>query len=413
LAEFLTWKSINTSAMASIKPVLRTDKSKVSGEAPVYLRIIKDRKISYRSLGLYLDPKHWDEQLLRVKKGHPNSVRANNLIAQHLAVLNDEMLSLETTNEAYRPSKVLRALDTKPTKGFLEFSVLVIERMSHANAIGTVNRTKAVVSKVSSYLRGRDMPLDEITVSWIRAYETYLRTKLGNKTNTVGSNFKVIRKILNEAISEDLLAQNPFDRFSIKSEPTDIEYMTEEELEAFINVPLTPGTRIAQHRDLYVFACNAAGMRVGDLLRLQWKNFDGERLKLVTTKTSEPLSIRLPVVALEIIERLPNERSPNGFIFGLLPADTNVANERAMHEAVVRQTAYVNKNLKIIAEKAGIDKHIHFHTSRHTWATRALRKGMRIEHVSKLLAHRSIKTTQIYAKIVNADLDAAMDVFND
>ena len=52
------------------------------------------------------------------------------------------------------------------------------------------------------------------------------------------------------------------------------------------------------------------------------------------------------------------------------------------------------------------------HTSRHTWATRALKKGMRIEYVSKLMGHASIRTTQVYAKIVNEDLDKAMEVFD-
>lgn len=74
--------------------------------------------------------------------------------------------------------------------------------------------------------------------------------------------------------------------------------------------------------------------------------------------------------------------------------------------------AYVNKDLSKIAKMAEIEKHIHFHTSRHTFATRALRKGMRIEYVSKLLGHANIKTTQIYAKIVNEELDKAMEIFN-
>jgi integrase/recombinase XerD len=69
--------------------------------------------------------------------------------------------------------------------------------------------------------------------------------------------------------------------------------------------------------------------------------------------------------------------------------------------------------LKTIATKAKIEKKISFHTSRHTFATRALRKGMRIEYVSKLIGHSNIKTTQIYAKIVNEELDEAMDVFDE
>ena len=82
-----------------------------------------------------------------------------------------------------------------------------------------------------------------------------------------------------------------------------------------------------------------------------------------------------------------------------------------LKEALIAGSA--NKNLKAITKKASIEKHISFHSSRHTWATRALRKGMRIEHVSKLMGHANIKITQIYAKIVSSDLDNAMNVFND
>jgi site-specific recombinase XerD len=53
-----------------------------------------------------------------------------------------------------------------------------------------------------------------------------------------------------------------------------------------------------------------------------------------------------------------------------------------------------------------------FHASRHTFATRALTKGMRIEHVSKILDHTEISTTQIYAKIVSEELDKAMEIMN-
>lgn len=361
---------------------------------------------------MYLNPKDWDEKLQRVKRSHNNSARANNLIAQKIATISEEILRLEAEATPYAPSRVFQTLEPSPFVGFLEFSKRVIERNRHSYAVGSLNRVRAVVSKVSTYLCGKEIPLDAVTVSWLKDYESYLKGELGNKVNTVGANLKVIRKVLNDALDEGLIAQNPFDRFSIRSEPSDIEYLTEEELEAFINVPLPEGSRQAQHRDLYVFACFAGGIRISDLLKMQWKNYDGERIRLITSKTSEPLSIRLPSVAQEIVERQGAHRELSEYIFGLLSGDLELGDKSAVHLAVVRQTALINKNLKQIAKLAGIDKNIHFHTSRHTWATRALRKGMRIEHVSKLLTHQSIKTTQIYAKIVNADLDEAMNVFN-
>ena len=61
---------------------------------------------------------------------------------------------------------------------------------------------------------------------------------------------------------------------------------------------------------------------------------------------------------------------------------------------------------------AKITKQISFHTARHSWAVRALQKGMRIEYVSKLMGHASVKNTEVYAKVLNEELDKAMEVFN-
>ena len=87
-------------------------------------------------------------------------------------------------------------------------------------------------------------------------------------------------------------------------------------------------------------------------------------------------------------------------------------NKTEAHRVIVAKTALINKNLKIIATRMGFAKNLSFHTSRHTWATRALRKGVTIDKVSKLMGHSSLKETQVYAKIVNEELDKAMDVFN-
>lgn len=62
--------------------------------------------------------------------------------------------------------------------------------------------------------------------------------------------------------------------------------------------------------------------------------------------------------------------------------------------------------------RAGLDKHITFHTARHSWAVRALQKGMRIEYVSRLMGHASVKNAEMYAKILDSELDKAMHIFD-
>jgi site-specific recombinase XerD len=125
------------------------------------------------------------------------------------------------------------------------------------------------------------------------------------------------------------------------------------------------------------------------------------------------ISIKLPKKALEIINRYhTKDEKKSDFIFPFLDKNDKLDDPAILHARITSITTYTNDDLKEIAKQAEIEKHIHFHTSRHTWATRALRKGMRIEYVSKLMGHSNIRTTQVYAKIVNEDLDKAMDIFD-
>lgn len=100
-------------------------------------------------------------------------------------------------------------------------------------------------------------------------------------------------------------------------------------------------------------------------------------------------------------------------MFPLLDELADYSDQSLWFKTKSSQTAFYNRHLKILAEKAEIDKPVTSHTARHTFATRALNKGIGIELVSKLLGHTNIKTTQVYTKIINKDLDRAMSVFED
>lgn len=125
------------------------------------------------------------------------------------------------------------------------------------------------------------------------------------------------------------------------------------------------------------------------------------------------MSIKLPSKAIDIFNKYKTDASSKeDFIFPVLSNQIDYSDREFLHRALSSATAYTNKDLKSIAKTLEINKKIHFHTSRHTFAVRSLSKGMRIEHLSKLMTHTSIKTTQIYAQIVNEDLDKAMSIFN-
>jgi len=183
---------------------------------------------------------------------------------------------------------------------------------------------------------------------------------------------------------------------------------------AIEKLKLEPGSRLAEVRDMYVFSAYAGGIQVSDLLMLRWRNFDGERQHFKVLKTGKELHIKLPEKAIEILNNYRTAKNnQDSLIFPILQSDINFNNPKQVARAISSATAQINERLKIIADKAEVKKKISFNTARHTFATRALRKGIRIEYVSRLLGHATIKETQVYAKIVDEELDNAMDVFNE
>lgn len=125
------------------------------------------------------------------------------------------------------------------------------------------------------------------------------------------------------------------------------------------------------------------------------------------------MRLKLPEVALRIINELKsNKKELDHYIFPVLENGLDENNARLFDNAINSATSLINKNLKFITSRAKVLKSISFHIIRHTWATRALRFGVPIEIVSKILGHANIRETMIYAKIVNSEIDKAMDLFN-
>jgi len=401
--------------MASVTTVFRKDKINQKGIAPINFRIIKDRKISYITTDIKIPLIHWDEKNKKVKSKHPNSVRFNSFLLNKHAELVDHVFNLNTNEKSLTSRKLRDNLYGKKPVDFLKFAKEVNEEYDKADQVGTYDKNSSIIKKLEDYLNGSSIMFQDIDIEFLTKYASYLKTKHNNKINTIGKDFKFIRKVFNDAYRQGHIEHhiNPFNVYKIKSEKTDIDFLLEDELEKFGNVETTSGTRLELHRDMFVFAATTAGIRIGDLLLLKWKNFNGTHVDFTMTKTNTQLSLKVPNKGLDLIKKYkPENVSKENFLFPAFSETVDLNDVRAVDRGISGRTAYINKNLKILAKKAEIEKNLHFHVSRHTWATIALRKKVDIFEVSKLLGHSNIRETMIYAKIVNLDLDTAMDKFN-
>jgi integrase len=402
--------------MATVSVVYRKDKLNKKGEAPVHFRIIKDRKVSYITSSIMLPEDHWDFKANKVKPKHPNSARLNSFLSNKYNEIQDQVFEHETIKKSATSRQLKDKVFGKKPTDFFEFAKEKIEESKKGGKIGTYDKNLSIIAKLKEYVKNASLTFQDIDFDFLLKYERYLKAHHNNTQNTVHMNFKLLRKLFNDAYRQDLIehSANPFNKYQMKLEKTERIFLSEEELNLIDSYSVTPGTRLELHRDMFVFAAYAGGPRVSDLLLMKWSDFDGTNINFTIMKTGSQLSIRVPNKALTILEKYrPAKPSPSAFLFPMLPEGLDMKNEREVDSAISSATAYINKNLKIIAKGAGIEKSVSFHTSRHTWATRALKKGMSIDKVSKLMGHAAIRETQIYAKIVSSELDKAMDIFND
>lgn len=401
--------------MATVSIVLRNDVINKDGEAPINFLIIKDRKITKIASGIKIDPKYWDKKNNRIKPGAKNSARLNSFLQNKFTTLQDEVYEHETISRSLTTKQIKEKIYGKKPTDFFAFADEAVNNYKTEGKISTYITHSSTIKTLKEYVKYQSLAFQDITPEFLAKYERYLINTEKLKTNTIHKHLKFLRKLFNDAFRLDKIEyqHNPFPKYKLKLEKTTRSFLSDEELKAIEEVDTVPGERMDLHKNMFIFASYTGGLRISDVLKLQWQNYDGSHIHISIHKTKSQLSIKLPNKAIEIITRYKKyEHKPTDFIFPMLDNDTDLTNPEEAYSQISSATAYVNKNLKLIAKKAKVEKPLSFHISRHTWATRALKKGISIDKVSKLMGHAQLRETQIYAKIVNEELDKAMDVFN-
>lgn len=271
---------------------------------------------------------------------------------------------------------------------------------------GSRNYARTVLNTVRALrlFRGDYIAFRDVDKEFLSEFTDYLRQmpkaskygvlKTGGRlsNNSVVSYYGTLRTAINRAYKEGIITVNPTKEFDfaskVRQEPSRREYLTLDELKTLINTEC----RHEIVKRAFLFSC-LCGLRISDIRKLRWCDLQRSggrvRIEITMQKTKEPLY--LPI-SDEALKWLPERGEANGcdFIFPLT------------HEGTVNDT------LQHWAKVAGITKHISFHVSRHTHATMMLTLGADLYTVSKLLGHKNIATTQIYAKIVDKKKEEAI-----
>lgn len=271
---------------------------------------------------------------------------------------------------------------------------------------GSRNYARTVLNTVRALklFRGDYIAFRDVDKEFLSEFTDYLRQmpkaskygvlKTGGRlsNNSVVSYYGTLRTAINRAYKEGIITVNPTKEFDfaskVRQEPSRREYLTIDELKTLINTEC----RHEIVKRAFLFSC-LCGLRVSDIRKLRWCDLQRSggrvRIEITMQKTKEPLYLPISDEALKWLPER-GEANDGNFIFPLT------------HEGTVNDT------LQHWAKVAGITKHISFHVARHTHATMMLTLGADLYTVSKLLGHKNIATTQIYAKIVDKKKEEAI-----
>ncbi|CAM3918588.1 putative transposase [Flavobacterium branchiophilum] len=330
----------------------------------------ENKKRSYEFLRLYL----YDKPKNFLEKEHNKETQ---LLAESIRA--QKILDLQSRKHGFVSS-------VSGKIGFLEYFKLVVENKCESS--GNHGNWLSTLKHLTNFCKGKDVQLSKIDDLFLESFKVYLLTnKISSRYERLSQNsalsyFNKVRTALKEAYHSKMIVENPINRVKgIKEKETDRQYLTLEELQLLVKTDCDYPIM----KDAFLFSC-LTGLRFSDIKSLKWKNisFDnqnGYMIKFIQQKTKGVEHLPISEQSIKIIGERKNEED---FIF-----------ENLIY------SAYHNKILHKWIEKAGIDKHITFHCGRHSFATLQLTMNTDIYTVSKLLGHRHLKTTEIYAKVID------------
>jgi len=367
-------------------------------EATLYARVTVNGKRAEISLGKKIKTDLWDEEACTMKGKSAEAVDINEYLDLVKGELRQRYYELRATGQPITAEAIKNKYlgIQEDQKSLLEVFKYHNEEMKgligKGIASGTYKRYVVMLGKLERFLKEKyrksDILLSELKYKFISDFEYFLKTHDNLEHNTCIRYLKILKKIANLSVKNEWMLRNPFQGFKCVANEVDREVLTEEEVHRLLDKKF-PSKRLEEVRDIFVFSCYT-GYAYSEVLALTPDHIgiglDGEKWIFIhRRKTDNRSNVMLLPVALQLIEKYKNhpECLHGGRLFP------------------VKSNQKYNDYLKEIAAMCDINKRLTTHTARHTFATTiTLANDVPIESVSSMLGHKSIRTTQIYAKVL-------------
>lgn len=369
----------------SKEPIRLRKRRTKSGLISLYLDIYINGRRSYEYLKMYLVPertraeKEKNRQTLQLA----DAIRAKRVI--------------ELRNGQYGFQSQL-VTNTR----FFDYYRSLCDKRLGAESRGNWGNWHSCLHHLKKYEPRENITFAEITPDWVQGFKDYLendavawghdfRKRIKDKPlsrNSKVSYFNKFRACINKAFEERIIPVNPLRGIEgFKAEEGTRMYLTLDEVKRLAQTDC----EYPQIKAAFLFSC-LTGLRRSDVLRLRWGDVyrQGDFTRIIFKQKKTNGQEYLDITA-EAVELMGERGNPDDYVFTEIHSPT-----------------CTNNTIKLWVASAGINKKITFHCARHTFATMMLDLGTDIYTVSKLLGHREISTTQIYANVLDKNKQAAV-----
>lgn len=383
-----------------------------NGEYPIFARISVSGQVAEMNIGRSVVPDNWDQKRamstgrsrrdLELNK-HIEVVRArfleiHNMLVREGKMVNPKILRDHFLGTVEKPKMLCDVFREANEQRKAEYERGDMGKPTYERWV----RCVAYLEEFMQLTRNvSDIPIKEVTKGFVQDFEHFLRMKKNAANNTAVRYLRYLKNVMQYAIANKWATDDPFLGKRFKRTVADREALTEPELKRVMELDLKGFPRLEVVRDTFVFCC-FTGLAFIDIQTLKRSDISTDAegnmwIRKKREKTDELSVIPLLEVPRKLIEKY--KEHPKVMLEGVvLPVISNQRN---------------NAYLKEIADLAKINRHLTSHIARHTFATVSLNNHVPIETISKMLGHADIKTTQIYAKMLESTVYEDMAVMRD
>jgi site-specific recombinase XerD len=390
--------------------LLKKDKQNKQHECPIYARVSINTQRIFFSTKLVIHPRFWEDKKNEVKKAHKQHVEMNNMLQAIKGKIYNcytELLHQKKEVSTKAIKDLYNGVATPSVSTLLVASEYHLQEMeqflgksaTYGNFKNYKTTHKYLGEFIAQFFKQKDIGLEEINYTFLKQYEFFLQQNKNCAHNGAMKQMQRLKKILNWAIKNEFLQDNPFKSYTISFKKFDRGFLTQHEIEQLEKLDRL-SKKLQYTKDFFIFQLYT-GLSYEDMIDLNSDDIVqgiDNHYWIIKSRIKTDTKITVPLLdnALKILNKYACLYERKQQIF------PRISNQK------------INKNLKELGALAGIMQPLSTHLARHSAATTIwLSNGVSLEVVSKMLGHTKITTTQIYGRIAEQKIADEMAVLKE